>query len=57
MWIDEDRMIDTVLDHTMLMVECMVVGKNEEKKKVQKKKWRLRDVNWENFQVCLSERM
>ena len=21
------------------------------------KKWRLRDVNWENFQVCLSERM
>ena len=57
MWIDEDGLIDIVSDHNMLMEECMVVGKNEKKSKVQKKKWRLRDANWENFQVCLSEKI
>ena len=50
-------MIDIMSDHNMIMVECMVVGKIEEKRKVQNKKWRLRDVNWESFQVCFSERM
>ena len=47
-----DRFCVNECDHNVLMVEC----KNEAKKKVQKKKWRLGDVNWENFQVCSSER-
>ena len=57
MWIDEDGVIDVVSDHNMLVVDCMISGKNEVKVKEKKRKWRLRDANWENFQVCLSETM
>ena len=57
MWIDEDGMIDVVSDHNMLVVECIIGGKTEVKVKKKKRKWRLRDANWENFQVCLSEKM
>ena len=32
-WIDKDGMIDIVLDHNMLMVECMVVNMHLAKKK------------------------
>lgn len=56
MWIDEEGMIDIVSDHNMLTVECGLKGRNEMKEKDRKKKWRLRDVGWENFQVDLSER-
>ena len=38
MWIGEDEMIDIVSDYNILMVECMVVDKQEKKRKVQKKK-------------------
>ena len=58
MWIDEDGVIDVVSDHNMLVVECLTLGgKTEVKVKKKKRKWRLRDANWENFQVCLSEKM
>ena len=57
MWIDEDGVIDVVSDHNMLVVECMVGRKSEVKVKEKKRKWRLRDANWENFQLCLSEKM
>ena len=56
MWVDEDGAIDVVSDHNMLVVDCMIGGKNEVKVKEKKRKWRLRDANWENFQVCLSEK-
>ncbi|XP_050718462.1 uncharacterized protein LOC126999703 [Eriocheir sinensis] len=57
MWIDEEGMIDIVSDHNMLTVECGLNDRNEMKEKDRKKKkWRLRDVGWENFQVDLSER-
>ena len=55
MWIGEDGMIDIVSDHNMLLVECMVVSKYEEKWKVQKKKWRLKDVNWEGGRDAVSK--
>ena len=56
MWIDEDGEIDMVSDHNMLVVECMRnVSKRETERKVRKKKWRLRDAKWEEFQVCVSE--
>ena len=55
MWIDEDGMIDIVSDHNMLVMECMLYG-NTGKKSGCKRKWRLRDVKWEDFQVDLSER-
>ena len=44
-------------DHNMLVVECMVGRKSEVKVKEKKRKWKLRDANWENFQLCLSEKM
>ncbi|KAK8402452.1 hypothetical protein O3P69_000692 [Scylla paramamosain] len=56
MWIDEDGLVDIVSDHNMLVVECLMQGENEVKVASKKKKWRLRDVGWENFQVDLSER-
>ena len=40
----------------MLVVECLVHGRNEVKVASKKRKWRLRDVGWENFQVDLSAR-
>ena len=56
MWIDEDGEIDIVSDHNMLIVECMRnVGKREPERKIRKKKWRLRDAKWDEFQVCLNE--
>ena len=56
MWIDEDGMIDVVSDHNMLVMECEVYGRKEIKEKTRKRRWRLRDAKWENFQVDLSER-
>ena len=44
-------MTDVVSDHNMLVVECMVGRKSEVKVKEKKMKWRLRDANWENFQL------
>ncbi len=55
MWIDEDGMIDVVSDHNMLVVECNLYGRNERKVKQERKKWRLRDVRWEDFQIDLRE--
>ncbi len=37
------------------MVECNLYGRNERKVKNEKRKWKLRDVRWEDFQVDLSE--
>ena len=56
MWIDEEGMVDIVSDHNMLVVECLLQGRKEVKVASKSKKWRLRDVGWENFQVDLSER-
>ena len=56
MRIDEDGMIDIVSHHNILVVECMASGGKKTKRKNTKKKWRLRDVGWENLQVDLSER-
>ena len=55
MWIDEDGMIDVVSDHNCLIVECKLNGKKVRNEKRSKKKWRMRDANWEEFQVDLRE--
>ena len=51
MWIDEDGMIDIVSDHNMLVLECKLYGREGRHAKVKRRKGRLRDVGWENFQV------
>lgn len=55
MWIDENGEIYIVSDHNMLVVECMMNGLNEKKKTVEKKKWRLREAQWEDFRVELEK--
>ena len=55
MWIDEERMIDIVSDHNMLVVECKDTTRKVSEDRRKKKKWKLRDADWENFQVDLSE--
>ena len=56
MWIDEEGMVDIVSDHNMLVVECLLQGRKEVKVASKSRKWRQRDVGWENFQIDLSER-
>ena len=53
--VNQEGVIDIVSDHNMLVVECMLNGREERKVKMKKKKWRLRDADWESFQVELSE--
>ena len=55
MWIDEDGMIDVVSDHNMLVVECNFSSRPESGVKRERKKWRLRDARWEDFQVDVAE--
>ncbi|MPC81000.1 hypothetical protein E2C01_075600 [Portunus trituberculatus] len=49
-------MIDIVSDHNMLVLECKLNGRDGRNAKVKRKKWRLKDAGWENFQMDLSER-
>ena len=55
MWIDEDGMIDVVSDHNAMVVECKPQYKKVKNERPSLKKWRLREVKWEDFQVELSE--
>lgn len=48
-------MIDIVPDRNMLVADCDLCGNNKTKLKREKKKWKLRDVTWEDFQVDLRE--
>lgn len=43
LWIDEDGIIDVVSDHSMLLVECGLLGRNVREVKRERKKWGLRD--------------
>ena len=56
LWIDEDGTFDIVLNHNMLVLECNLYGREEKTANTKRRKWRLRDVVWENFQIDLSER-
>lgn len=56
MWTDEDGMIDVVLDHNMLVLECKLNVRDRTNAKAKRRKWTLRDVGLENFRVDLSER-
>ena len=56
MWIGEDGMVDIVSDHNMMAVECWMQGGSEGRVAGKERKWTLRDIGYENFQVDLSER-
>ena len=51
MWIDEDGTIDIVSDHNMLVLECKLYGREGKTPNTKRRKWSLRGVVWENFQI------
>ncbi|MPC22800.1 hypothetical protein E2C01_015827 [Portunus trituberculatus] len=51
MWIDEDGRIGVVWDYNKLVLECKLYGRERKNANTKGRKWRLRDVGWENFQV------
>ncbi len=56
MWIDESGMIDVATDHNVLVLNW--IGAKSEKKserRIKQKRWKMRDVKWDDFQVELSE--
>ena len=57
MWIDEEGWIDIDTDHNMIVlnIEGSKSKKNTEIKVKKNNKWKLTDVNWDNFQVDLAE--
>ncbi|MPC70150.1 hypothetical protein E2C01_064389 [Portunus trituberculatus] len=56
MWIDEDGVVDIVSDHNMLVMEGRMQSGSEVRVVGKERRWKLRDVGWENYQVDLSER-
>lgn len=56
MWVNKEGMIDIVSDQNMLTIECMLDGRNKVREKGRQKRWRLRNLGWENFQVDLNEK-
>ena len=44
-------MVDIVSDHNMMDVECLMQGGSEGRVVGKVRKWRLRDIGWENVQV------
>ena len=56
MRIDEDGTFDIVSDHNVLVLECKLYGREGKTANTKRRKWSLRDVVWENFQIDLSER-
>ena len=57
MWVDEERQIDISSDHNMLVMNYSrsTLQKNTVTKRPdRKRKWRLRDAKWDDFQVELT---
>ena len=58
MWIDEDGVIDVDSDHNLMIIDCYLPKDKETKQLKQKvsqgkKRWKLKGVTWENFEVDL----
>ncbi len=53
MWIDEDGEYDITTDHNMLVVEYRSEKKQKDVVVKKKRKWRIKDANWDDFQVDL----
>ena len=48
--------IDIVSNHNMLVLECKLHGRECRQAKAKRRKWKLGDVGWENFQADLNGR-